>query len=92
MNEFEAKQKELDGIVNLFTMKVDQAAGGDGGMPEGGTPGGAECDIEVPPHPLHLPGWEPSARVPADLALVAVGCGQQRVGIGSAAGCLRRRL
>merc|ERR1711943_177797 len=37
--EFEAKQKELEGIVNPIMMKVYQAAGG-GGMPEGGMPGG----------------------------------------------------
>merc|ERR1712164_155181 len=33
-DEFEAKQKELEGIVNPIMMKVYQAAGG--GMPEGG--------------------------------------------------------
>merc|ERR1711987_21658 len=38
-DEFEAKQKELEGVVNPITMKVYQAAGG-GGMPEGGMPGG----------------------------------------------------
>merc|ERR1711907_114966 len=37
---FEAKQKELEGIVNPIMMKVYQAAGGEGGMP-GGMPGGA---------------------------------------------------
>merc|ERR1711904_74920 len=37
--EFEAKQKELEGVVNPIMMKVCQAAGG-GGMPEGGMPGG----------------------------------------------------
>merc|ERR1739846_2424 len=37
-DEFEAKQKELEGIVNPIMMKVYQAAGG-GGMPEGGMPG-----------------------------------------------------
>merc|ERR1712157_66525 len=37
---FEAKQKELEGIVNPIMMKVYQAAGGGGGMPEGGMPGG----------------------------------------------------
>merc|ERR1711909_241334 len=37
--EFEAKQKELEGVVNPIMMKVYQAAGG-GGMPEGGMPGG----------------------------------------------------
>merc|ERR1712061_887412 len=38
-DEFEAKQKELEGIVNPIMMKVYQAAGGGGGMPEGGMPG-----------------------------------------------------
>merc|ERR1712054_15213 len=38
-DEFEAQQKELEGIVNPIMMKVYQAAGG-GGMPEGGMPGG----------------------------------------------------
>merc|ERR1712186_77379 len=38
-DEFEAKQKEVEGIVNPIMMKVYQAAGG-GGMPEGGMPGG----------------------------------------------------
>merc|ERR1712182_50552 len=37
--EFEAKQKELEGVVNPIMMKVYQAAGG-GSMPEGGMPGG----------------------------------------------------
>merc|ERR1711981_71093 len=37
-DEFEARQKELEGIVNPIMMKVYQAAGG--GMPEGGMPGG----------------------------------------------------
>merc|ERR1712054_173096 len=37
-DEFEAKQKELEGVVNPIMMKVYQAAGG-GGMPEGGMPG-----------------------------------------------------
>merc|ERR1712048_867076 len=38
--EFEAKQKELEGIVNPIMTKVYQAAGG-GGMPDmGGMPGG----------------------------------------------------
>ena len=36
-DEFEAKQKELDGVVNPIMMKVYQAAGG-GGTPEGGMP------------------------------------------------------
>merc|ERR1712117_585935 len=39
-DEFEAKQKELEGIVNPIMMKVYQAAGGGAGMPEGGMPGG----------------------------------------------------
>merc|ERR1712171_10105 len=41
-DEFEAKQKELEGIVNPIMMKVYQAAGGapDGGMPGGGFEGG----------------------------------------------------
>merc|ERR1712151_1210451 len=38
-DEFEAKQKELEAVVNPIMMKVYQAAGG-GGMPEGGLPGG----------------------------------------------------
>merc|ERR1712019_303973 len=38
-DEFEAQQKEIEGIVNPIMMKVYQAAGG-GGMPEGGMPGG----------------------------------------------------
>merc|ERR1712203_282723 len=38
--EFEAKQKEVEGVVNPIMMKVYQAAGGDGGMPGGGMPGG----------------------------------------------------
>merc|ERR1711868_125149 len=38
-DEFEARQKELEGVVNPIVMKVYQAAGG-GGMPEGGMPGG----------------------------------------------------
>merc|ERR1712177_80987 len=42
-DEFEAKQKELEGIVNPIMMKVYQAAGG-GGMPEGGMPGGGMPD------------------------------------------------
>merc|ERR1712017_29622 len=42
-DEFETKQKELEGIVNPIMMKVYQAAGGAGGMPGGGMPdmGGA---------------------------------------------------
>jgi len=38
-DEFEAKQKEIEGVVNPIMMKVYQAAGGDGGgMPGGGMP------------------------------------------------------
>merc|ERR1711959_548145 len=42
-DEFETKQKELEGIVNPIMMKVYQAAGGAGGMGGGGMPdmGGA---------------------------------------------------
>merc|ERR1711981_1535596 len=42
-DEFEAKQKELEGIVNPIMMKVYQAAGGGGGDMGGmgGMPGGA---------------------------------------------------
>merc|ERR1711896_49571 len=32
--EFEGKQKEIEGVVNPIMMKVYQAAGGGGGMPE----------------------------------------------------------
>merc|ERR1712117_713103 len=40
-DEFEAKQKELEGVVNPIMMKVYQAAGGPaGGMPPGGGDGG----------------------------------------------------
>merc|ERR1712118_356900 len=39
-DEFEAKQKDVEGVVNPIMMKVYQAAGGGGGMPEGGMPGG----------------------------------------------------
>merc|ERR1712027_30655 len=39
-DEFEGKQKELEGVVNPIMMKVYQAAGGGGGMPEGGMPAG----------------------------------------------------
>merc|ERR1719262_192333 len=40
-DEFEAKQKELEGVVNPIMMKVYQSAGGEGGMPDmsGGMPG-----------------------------------------------------
>jgi len=37
-DEFEAKQKEIEGVVNPIMMKVYQAAGGEGGMPGGGMP------------------------------------------------------
>jgi len=47
-DEFEAKQKELEGVVNPIMMKVYQAAGG-GGMPEGGMPGGGFGDGNAPP-------------------------------------------
>merc|ERR1712127_598294 len=40
-DEFEGKQKELEGTVNPIMMKVYQAAGGGGGMPGGGMGGGA---------------------------------------------------
>merc|ERR1712113_1101561 len=40
-DEFEAKQKELEGIVNPIMMKVYQAAGGGGEMPSDGMPGAA---------------------------------------------------
>merc|ERR1712167_84854 len=43
-DEFEAKQKELEGVVNPIMMKVYQAAGG-GGMPEGGMPGGMDGNV-----------------------------------------------
>merc|ERR1719439_1794 len=49
-DEFEAKQKEHEGVVNPIMMKVYQAAGGGAGMPEGGMPGGA------PPGPGGAPG------------------------------------
>merc|ERR1719231_1521431 len=39
-DEFEAKQKEVEGVVNPIMMKVHQAAGGGGEMPTGGMPGG----------------------------------------------------
>jgi len=40
-DEFEAKQKELEGVVNPIMMKVYQAAGGSGDMPDMGGMGGA---------------------------------------------------
>merc|ERR1719157_494920 len=48
-DEFEAKQKELEGVVNPIMMKVYQAAGGGGGMPEGGMPGGGFGGAGGPP-------------------------------------------
>merc|ERR1712005_74006 len=48
-DEFEGKQKELEGIVNPIMMKVYQAAGG-GGMPEGGMPGGGAPPGAGAPH------------------------------------------
>merc|ERR1711861_86870 len=47
-DEFEAKQKELEGVVNPIMMKVYQAAGGGGDMP-GGMPGGAAPGGASPP-------------------------------------------
>merc|ERR1712050_664204 len=47
-DEFEAQQKEVEGVVNPIMMKVYQAAGGGGGMPEGGMPGGG---FDGPPPP-----------------------------------------
>jgi len=38
--EYEAKLKELEGIVQPIMVRMYQAAGGAGGMPEGGMPGG----------------------------------------------------
>ena len=50
-DEFDAKQKELEAVVNPIMMKVYQAAGGAGGMPDmggGGAPpaGGAGPTVE----------------------------------------------
>merc|ERR1711982_200614 len=53
-DEFEAKQKELEGVVNPIMMKVYQAAGGgagdmpdmSGGMPSGGATGGGGPTVE----------------------------------------------
>ncbi|EER04370.1 conserved hypothetical protein [Perkinsus marinus ATCC 50983] len=39
VEEFEAKQKEVEGIVNPIMMKVYQAAGGDAGATPGAAPG-----------------------------------------------------
>merc|ERR1712083_249415 len=47
-DEFESKQKEIEGVVNPIMMKVYQAAGGGGGMPEGGMPGGGFGDGPPP--------------------------------------------
>merc|ERR1719460_662077 len=38
-DEFESQQKELEGVVNPIMMKVYQAAGGSGGMPDMGAGG-----------------------------------------------------
>lgn len=47
--EFEAKQKELEGICSPIITKLYQEAGGQGGMP-GGMPGGAAPDFgQAPP-------------------------------------------
>merc|ERR1711883_29181 len=48
-DEFEAKQKELEGIVNPIMMKVYQAAGGGGGEMPGGMPGGFPGADGAPP-------------------------------------------
>merc|ERR1711865_1262933 len=40
-DEFDAKQKETEAIVNPIMMKVYQAAGGEGGMPDMGGAGAA---------------------------------------------------
>lgn len=40
-DEFDAKQKDLEAIVNPIMMKVYQSAGGEGGMPDMGGMGGA---------------------------------------------------
>merc|ERR1712021_228568 len=47
-DEFEAKQKELEGVVNPIMMKVYQAAGGGGGD-MGGMPGGGFGGGGAPP-------------------------------------------
>merc|ERR1719473_1236477 len=39
-DEFDAKQKEVEGVANPIMMKVYQAAGGAGGMPGGDMPAG----------------------------------------------------
>merc|ERR1719218_433142 len=54
--EYEAKQKELEGKFNPIMMRVYQAAGGapggmpggmpGGGMPGGPAPGGAPADVD----------------------------------------------
>jgi len=43
-DEFDAKQKEVEGIANPIMMKVYQGAGGEGGMPDMGAAGGAPED------------------------------------------------
>merc|ERR1712119_224410 len=48
-DDFETKQKEIEGVVNPIMMKVYQAAGGGGGMPEGGMPGGGFGGEGAPP-------------------------------------------
>ena len=39
-DEFETKQEEPESVVNPILSKICQDAGGGGGMPEGGMPGG----------------------------------------------------
>ena len=50
-DEFEAKQKELEGVVNPKIMKVYQAVGGGGdmpgGMPRGGFGGGGGLNVRT---------------------------------------------
>ena len=43
-DECEAKQKELEGVVNPIVMKAYQAAGGSG-MPKGGMLGGGDGSL-----------------------------------------------
>ena len=45
-DEFEAKQKEVEGVVNPIMMKVYQAAGAGGEMPEGMGAAGAPPNAE----------------------------------------------
>merc|ERR1712050_345551 len=56
-DEFEAKQKELEGVVNPIMMKVYQADGGGGGMPEGGMPGGGGAPRHI--HTRHAEAHAP---------------------------------